>query len=131
MVGWHHRLDGHEFEQVMGVGDGQGSLVWGSPWGRKELDTTEQLNKTLSPPEDHIPLDGDLPSGKGTKPGGEGKGYPLQYSSLENPMDCIVHGVTKSQTPLYLCLHCMYIHTGIQTPEGRNRPLGSLISLKP
>ena len=42
MVGWHHRLDGHEFEQVTGVGDGQGSLVWGSPRGRKE--TTKQLN---------------------------------------------------------------------------------------
>ena len=42
MVGWHHRLDGHEFEQVTGVGDGQGSLVCGSPRGRKE--TTKQLN---------------------------------------------------------------------------------------
>ena len=41
MVGWHHRLNGHEFEQVSGVGDGQGSLVCCSPWGRKELDTTE------------------------------------------------------------------------------------------
>ena len=44
MVGWQHRLDGHEFEQALGVGDGQGSLVCCSPWGRKELDTTEQLN---------------------------------------------------------------------------------------
>ena len=44
MVGWHHRLDGHAFEQVLGVGDGQGSLVCCSPWGPKELDTTEQLN---------------------------------------------------------------------------------------
>ena len=43
MVGWHHRLDGHEFEQVPGVGDGQGSLACRSPWGRKESDTTEQL----------------------------------------------------------------------------------------
>ena len=34
MVGWHHRLDGHEFEQAPGVGDGQGSLVCCSPWGR-------------------------------------------------------------------------------------------------
>ena len=40
-VGWHHRLNGHEFEQVLGVGDGQGSLAWGSPWGCKESDTTE------------------------------------------------------------------------------------------
>ena len=41
MVGWHHRLDGHEFEQDLGVGDGQGGLACCSPWGRKELDTTE------------------------------------------------------------------------------------------
>ena len=43
MVGWHLQLNGHEFEQAPGVGDGQGSLVCCSPWGRKELDTTEQL----------------------------------------------------------------------------------------
>ena len=46
MVGWHHRLDGHEFEQVPGVGDGQGSLVCCSLWGHKELDTTKWLNWT-------------------------------------------------------------------------------------
>ena len=40
MVGWHHRLDGHDFEYVPGVSDGLGSLVCCSPWGRKELDTT-------------------------------------------------------------------------------------------
>ena len=44
MVVWHHWLNGHEFEQVLGVGDGQGSLACCSPWGLKELDTTEQLN---------------------------------------------------------------------------------------
>ena len=44
MVGWHHWLNGHEFEQAPGVGDGQGSLVCCSPWGRKESDTTERLN---------------------------------------------------------------------------------------
>ena len=41
MVGWHHQLNGHEFEQVPGVGDGQRSLACYSPWGRKESDTTE------------------------------------------------------------------------------------------
>ena len=46
MVGFHHRLDRHEFEQAPGVGDGQGSLACCSPWGCKELDTTEQLNWT-------------------------------------------------------------------------------------
>ena len=43
MVGWHHRLNGHEFEQSPGNGEGQGSLVCCSPWGRKEVDMTEQL----------------------------------------------------------------------------------------
>ena len=46
MVGWYHRLYGHEFEQAPGVGDGQGGLVCCSPWGCKESDTTEQLNWT-------------------------------------------------------------------------------------
>ena len=41
MVGWHHRLDGHEFEQALGVGDGQGSMTFCSPWGCKELDTSD------------------------------------------------------------------------------------------
>ena len=44
MVGWHHRLNGHEFEETPGVRDGQGGLVCCSPWGRKESDMTEQLN---------------------------------------------------------------------------------------
>ena len=44
MAGWHHQLDGHEFEQAPGVGDGQGSLVCCRPWGCKESDTTERLN---------------------------------------------------------------------------------------
>ena len=46
MAGWHHQLNWHEFEQAPGVGDGQGSMSWGSPWGRKESDTTEPLNWT-------------------------------------------------------------------------------------
>ena len=45
MVGWHHRLNGHEFQQAPGDGEGQGSLVCCSPWGHKESDMTEQLNK--------------------------------------------------------------------------------------
>ena len=44
MVEWHHRLNGHEFEQTLGVGDGQGGLVFCDSWGCKELDMTEQLN---------------------------------------------------------------------------------------
>ena len=46
MVGWHHRLNGNGFGWTLEVGDGQGSLACCSPWGRKELDTTEQLNST-------------------------------------------------------------------------------------
>ena len=46
MVGWHHWLDGHEFEQALGAGDGQGSLACCSPWGYKESGVTEQLNWT-------------------------------------------------------------------------------------
>ena len=46
MVGWHHWLNGHEFEQALGVGEGQGSLVCCSPWGLKESDMTEWLNRT-------------------------------------------------------------------------------------
>ena len=44
MVGWHHQLNGHEFEQAAGVGDGQGSLVCFSAWGHKESDMIERLN---------------------------------------------------------------------------------------
>ena len=44
MVEWHHQLNGHEFEQTPGDSEGQGSLVWCSPWGFKELDTAERLN---------------------------------------------------------------------------------------
>ena len=46
MVGEHHRLNGHEFGQTPGVGDGQGCLACCGPWGRKESDMTEQLNLT-------------------------------------------------------------------------------------
>ena len=49
MVGWHHELNGHDFEQALGVGDGQGSLACCSTWGCKESDTTEWLNGTKPP----------------------------------------------------------------------------------
>ena len=51
MVGWHHQLSRHEFEQTLGDSKGQGSLVWHSHWGPKELDTTEWLTHTHT----HIP----------------------------------------------------------------------------
>ena len=46
MAGWHHRLDGHEFECTPGVGDGHGGLACCNSWGRKESDMTERLNRT-------------------------------------------------------------------------------------
>ena len=53
MAGWHHRHDGHEFEQALGVGNGQGVLVCCGLWGRKESDMTERLHfhilKAISP----------------------------------------------------------------------------------
>ena len=56
MVGWHHRLDGQEFDQAPGVGDGQGSLACCSPWGCKESDTTEWLNWLTDWPEVEMSL---------------------------------------------------------------------------
>ena len=44
LAGWHHLLDGHEFELALGVDEGQGSLACYSPWGRKESDTTDRLS---------------------------------------------------------------------------------------
>ena len=94
MVGWHHQLDWHDFEQSLVVGDGQGSLAWCSPWGSKESDNqTTGLNWTSIPNSQNIYF----------LYIGEGNGTPLQYSSLENPMDrgacsAAIHGVAKSWT---------------------------------
>ena len=54
MIGWHHRLNGHEFEQGVGDGEGQGSLVCCSPWGHRESDMTEQLNNSLGLPQSSL-----------------------------------------------------------------------------
>ena len=51
MVGWHHELGRHEFEQAPGDGEGQGGLACCSPWGHKELAMTEQLNNNFYLPE--------------------------------------------------------------------------------
>ena len=47
LAGWHHRLDGHEFEQALEDSEGQGSLAHCSPWGLKDSDTTEQMNNNM------------------------------------------------------------------------------------
>ena len=64
MARWHHGLNGHEFEQGVGVGDEQGSLACCSPWGHEELDTPEQLNgkkkknpQTIDPCPRHVFLE--------------------------------------------------------------------------
>ena len=85
-----------------GKSHGLRSPVGYSPWGRKESDTTEPLHFTCgSAGKESSCNAGDLCliPGLGRSPG-EGKGYPLQYSSLENSMDCIVRGVAKSRTRL-------------------------------
>ena len=51
IVGWHHQLNGHEFEQTQGDSEGQGSLACSSPWSCKESDTTQWLNKTKQTPQ--------------------------------------------------------------------------------
>ena len=58
MVGWHHGLNGHEFEQVPGDGEGQGSQACCSSWGHKELEMTERLNNKIKKKEfvSFIPL---------------------------------------------------------------------------
>ena len=117
MAGWHHWLNGHEFEQASWVGDGQGRLACCSPWDHKESNMTEQLNWTElnNKPQlgvsqvvlvvKNLPAtagdvkDKGLILGSGRSPGG-GHGYPLQYYYLENSMDrrawCIAHRVAKS-----------------------------------
>ena len=111
MAGWHHWLDGHEYEWTLGVGDGQGGLVCCDSWGRKESDMTERLNWTIikglpgsSDSKKSACNAKDLGSipGLGRSPR-EGNGYPLQYSCLENSMDRqslagYSPWVTKSQT---------------------------------
>ena len=50
MIGWHHQLNEHEFEQTLGIGDGQGSMTCCSPWGCKESDTLKKRKKKVGGP---------------------------------------------------------------------------------
>ena len=101
MVGWHHQLDGHESEQALGVGDGQG-LVSCSPWGRKDLDMTEQLNNNtlvvqwlrICLPTQGMPVQSLGPE----DPLEEGHGNPLSIVAwTEEPGGLQFFRVTKSQ----------------------------------
>ena len=138
MAGWHHQLDGREFEWTPGVGDGQGGLACCDSWGRKELDTTERLNWTENKVQGFTFLtssqlmllqepycvsfffskrrSGDSSSSTQWRQS-LGiiyfTGNPLQYSSWENPMDrgawqAIVHRVTKNQTRLSMSISILY-----------------------
>ena len=112
MVGWHHRLNGHEFEQAPGVGDGQGGLACFSPCGRKELDMTERLNCLTGKYWTLRYITHLIISLINY---GEGNSTSLQYSCLENPMDrgawwAAVHGVTKSWTPLSDFIFTFHFH---------------------
>ena len=99
MVGCHHWLDGHEFEQAPGFGDGQGSLVCCSPWGCKDSDTTEWLNWTTS---------GTVIKTLG-KGGSEGQAiFPLlsQYSHLQRDKQSLVLWIWEALT-FWSFLPCM------------------------
>ena len=106
MIEWHHWLNRHEFEQALGYGEEQGSLVCCSQWGPKSwtqlsdwtMAITKELPWWLSSKESACSAE-DLTwiSGLERSPGG-GHGNPLQYSCLENPWWAIVHRIAKSQT---------------------------------
>ena len=133
MVEWHHWLDGHKLEQVLGVGDGQGSLACCSPEGCEKSAITKCLNSQINGKESSCNIGFDsrdwkicwrmdrlstpvylgFPCGSAGEESAcslgdlglipslrrspvEGKCYSLQYSSLENSMDCLVRGVAKS-----------------------------------
>ena len=100
MVGWHHQLDGHEFEQALEDGEGLGSLVCCSLWGCKDLDMTERLNKrqrkgfSCGSVVKKLPANardlGLIPELERSSE--EGNGSPFQYSCLGNPMDRSLRG---------------------------------------
>ena len=112
MVGCHHRLNGHEFEQALGDGKGQGTLVCYNPWGCKAGDPTERLNNNKKPCLRGFPggdsakeLACQCTRSLGQEDPRGGHDHPLQHSCLENPMDrrawwVTVHRVTKSRTQL-------------------------------
>ena len=68
MVRWHHQFNGHESEQTLGDSEGQGGLACCSPWGRKDLDTTEQLNNNSNLPGRVIGAEGRVMTNTDTVP---------------------------------------------------------------
>ena len=99
IVGWHHQLDGHEFAQAPGVGDGQGGLVCWSPWGHKESDMTEWLNWTK-----RIGCRARTPYGDK---------QILLWTLDQVPAFCITADhLFKSQYPQLLCVEIHYLSSG-------------------
>jgi len=81
MVGWHHWLNGHEFEQALGVGEGQGSLACCSPWGHRESDTTERLNNNNKV----VRCVGQRKKGRGRKRGEAGElSWQCKFKDFQN-----------------------------------------------
>ena len=125
-VEWHRWLNGHEFEQTLGESGRQRSLACCRPWGHKELDTTEQQSVGLL----HVYAIYTHNISEQVSPNipGEGNGYPLQYSGLENSMDCIVHAVTNCWTRLsdfhFFPLHLTWdlLSTSVQKKQERSSP---------
>ena len=105
MVGWHHQLDGHEFEQALGVGDRQGGLTCCRPRGRKEVDKSAGLNKAG---ENNYAQDSSAGKESACNAGepslilgserspGKGIGYPLQY-----PWASLVAQVVKNPPAMW------------------------------
>ena len=105
MVGWHHWLDGHEFEQAPGVGDGQGSLACCSPWGHKELDTTDRLNWTELSKRNKLITNTCSILGKPLKHNVEQKEPDLRI----NAMWFHLHSILKKQAKLKMVLRNAYV----------------------
>ena len=94
MIGWYHRLDGHEFEQALGVGDRQGSLAWCSPWSQKQLDMTEWLSLQMYLRQSWRPI----------KPYRNKKWQ--KYCKVICPESYWSHGRCSSFNQLALCFGC-------------------------
>ena len=99
MVGWHHRLDGLEFEQAPGDGEGQGSLVCCGPWGHKKLDTTERLNNNNNPLLSHHSQMGPSSCRKTSS----GRPLILHYGELYNHF-IIYHNVIRTKSIINVIL---------------------------
>ena len=109
MAGWHHSLNGHEFEWTLGDGDGQGGLVCCDSWGCKESDTTEQLNWT-----DWIQLLNQAFYGAGTGSAGREAGKANQYPQYPLVKGVICNWVVNLRYgDIYRTSHTIYFVTDI------------------